>query len=199
VSNVLLVTCSADATTENLRRGACDALHAIGQCGGGGTVRERHLYSHAIPALADNVALALMTAPKRRSAAQWKAAAFTDLLLAEARSSDVFVIVAPLRNGRLPIELKEWIEHVGSAAELATNLTPNHPGPGKVAIVIAETLDASDGHSRETDFSDICNELRAWLKPVGVVDVALFEADADGYPLRQAPLMLIVSRSASIH
>ena len=201
MSNVLLVTCNSDSTSNNLRHAAGDAIHAIEGSNGACWIRERHLYSRAMPAPGEATLAALATNPAGRSPAQWKAAAFTDLLLQEVRTADVLVIAAPLENGCFPKELFAWSEHVALAAQFVPD---DGPGPtrqnrNKIAIVVAETFGLDNGDGGDADPSAACNGLRERLKYVGVSDVALFEADADGYPLRQAPLMLIISRSALAH
>ncbi len=199
--NVLLVTCSADATTDSLLRAAGDAISVIGQFDRYCTFRERHLYRGSIPSLGESAMAALKTNPKRRSAAQWKAAACSDLLLHEVRSADVLVIAAALDGGDFPTELSEWSEHVGRATELVADqraLTLGLPPP-KIAIVFAQSSSAPDEKLDNPHALAACDELRERLTHIGVTDVAIFEPDADGYPLRQAPLMLLVSRSALLH
>ena len=195
--NVLLVTCNSDSMTSNLRSTALDAIGVIGQAERNYRVRERHLYARAIPTLGENVIAALRTSPDQRSDAQWKAAACTDLLVHEVRAADVVVIAVPFENGGLPKELAEWSVHVGLAARCFDG---NQTGPqsrGKVAIVIAEI--AGDDPSAGTRLSLLCEDLREHLSPLGVNEVVPFEAEANGYPLRRAPLMLVVSRSRSMH
>jgi FMN-dependent NADH-azoreductase len=200
MSNVLLVTCNSESTTSNLRHAAGDAIHAIEGSRGGCWIRERHLYSRALPAFGEAAATALTTSPEQRSAAQWKAASFIDLLLQEARAADVLVIAAPLENGHFPKELLAWSELVAHAAQSIPRARqrPFVPSQSKVAIVIAEQLGLED-EDEERDLTTLCDGLRQRLHHIGVSDIALFEADAEGYPLRQAPLMLIVSRSALAH
>ena len=195
---VLLVTCNSDSTTSNLRSTALDAIGVIGRSEGGFTLRERHLYARAIPELNETVVAALRTNPNYRSAEQWKAAACTDLLVQEVHTADVLVIAAPFENGRPPKELSDWGIHIGLAARCFTgeqNAVPKTPN--KIAIVIAE------GHVSEPDveasLTTLCGDLRDHLKPLGVSEVALFEADRAGYPLRSAQLVLVVSRSRSVH
>jgi FMN-dependent NADH-azoreductase len=192
MSNVLLVTCSADSTSHNLRRTAAEAIHVIDHAHSGCSVRERHLYCRALPEFGADVVAALMTPPQHRTPPQWRAAAFTDLLLQEARVCDVLVIAAAIEDGRLPKELLTWSEHVAQAAQFVAD-PRRHPAATKTAILISETRGPGG------DLAHLCEGLRNRLKPIGVDDVALFEADAEGYPLKQAPLMLVVSRSALLH
>jgi len=118
--NVLLVTCNSDSTTSNLRNTALDAVGVIRRAEGNFTLRERHLYARAIPELNDTIVAALRTNPDARSAAQWKAAACTDLLVQEVHAADVLVIAAPFANGRPPKELSDWGIHIGLAARCFT-------------------------------------------------------------------------------
>jgi FMN-dependent NADH-azoreductase len=195
--NVLLITCNSDASSGNLKRSAGDAIGVIGRLDRGSALRERHLYGGAIPALSEVVTTALRTAPSHRSASQWQAAAATDMLLREVRLADVLLIAVPLENGgALPKELVEWGEHVGRAGCCALlDVRPpikNH----KLAIVIAE---AGAGTAGADNLAPVTRSLEALLAPLGVDEVVLFEADADGYPIRQAALMPIVSRSIAVH
>ena len=195
---VLLVTCNSESTTNNLRSTALDAVGVIGRAQGGFTLRERHLYARAIPELNDAVVAALRTKPQARSAAQWKAVACTDLLVQEVNTADVLVIAAPFENGRAPKELSDWGIHIGLAARCFSGQQMSLPAAqGKVAIVIAEG--ASTEPETEAVMATLCGDLRDHLRPVGVNEVALFEADPSGYPLRSAQLMLLVSRSRSVH
>lgn len=196
--NVLLVTCNSDSTTSNLRNTAMDAVGIIGRAEGGLTLRERHLYARAIPELTESVVAALRTNPDFRSAAQWKAAACTDLLVQEVHAADVLVIAAPFENGRAPKELSDWGIHLGLAARCFAGQHRAIPKtPNKIAIVIAEA-DNVDIEA-EASLTTLCGDLRDHLNPLGIGEVALFEADRGGYPLRSAQLMLVVSRSRSVH
>lgn len=187
MSGVLLVTCNFEGTTQNLRRSTADAIHAVCQLDRGCTVRERHLYSNAVPRFGDDRAKALATDPRKRSAAEWKAATFSEMLLAEIRSSNILVISASLENGSLPDEILAWSEHVGAAALASPqrlDLTQN-----KTAIVVSERSACGVANA-----DTICATLHKSLRHAGVLDVASIEADSDGYPLRAGPIMLLASR-----
>jgi len=195
---VLLVTCNSDSTTSNLRSTALDAVGIIGRAEGGFSLRERHLYARAIPDLSETVVAALRTNPDYRSAEQWKAAACSDLLVQEVHGADVLVIAAPFENGRPPKELSDWGIHIGLAARCFTGQHKAVPRiPNKIAIVIAEGTNSEP--ETEAGLTTLCGDLRDYLKPLGVSEVALFEADRSGYPLRSAQLMLVISRSRSVH
>jgi FMN-dependent NADH-azoreductase len=200
--NVLLITCNSDASSGNLKRSTGDAIGVIGRLDKGSVLRERHLYGGAIPVLSEAVTAALRTDPRRRSASQWQLAAATDMLLREARLADVLVIALPLETGgALPRELVEWGVHVGLAGSGALldakQPARNHAKNLKLAIVIAEALEA--GTAGADNLAHVTRSLEALLAPLGVDEVVLFEADADGYPIRQATLMPIVSRSIAVH
>ncbi len=155
---VLLVTCNSDSTTNNLRSAALDAIGTIGRTEGGFTLRERHLYARAIPELSETVVAALRTNPDYRSAAQWKAAACTDLLVQEVHAADVLVIAAPFENGRAPKELSDWGIHIGLASRCFTGQHQTVPKTSsKVAIVIAEgTNGESETHA---GVATLCGDL----------------------------------------
>jgi FMN-dependent NADH-azoreductase len=196
--NVLLVTCNSDSATNNLRSTALDAIGVIGRAEGGFTLRERHLYARAIPELSETVVTALRTNPDRRSAEQWKAAACSDLLVQEVHAADVLVIAAPFENGRPPKELSDWGIHIGLAARCFSGRHQSVSRmASKLAIVIAEAHVSEP--ETEASLTMLCGDLRDYLRPLGVSEVALFEADRAGYPLRSAQLMLVVSRSRAVH
>ena len=136
------------------------------------------------------------TRPSQRSAAQWKAVALTDMMLQETRLADVLLITAPFAGGALPGELSAWIAHVAAAAALAPDKRPKHCAlhDTKVALVVVDR--GKDAGGPCPDLAPLRAGLLEKLAPLGVRDVVLFEADADGYPLRHAPVLLIVSRLA---
>ena len=190
VSGVLLVTCNSESMTRNLRRSAADAVDAMRRFDPGCSVRERHLYPNAVSKFGLDQASALATAPRRRTPAQWKAAALSELLLGEVRMSDTLVIAAPLIDGTVPAEILDWSEHLARAARTDGSYLSRRRG--KLAIVVVEDRNrGADASAKE-----VCNTLHRYLKDVGIADVVLVEADADGYPLRQGPLLMIASRQA---
>jgi len=193
MSSVLLVTCNTETTTRSLRRSAADVIHALRQWDQGCLVRERHLYRGAVPKFDPNMATALAISPQARTEAQWKTVALSELLLAEVRASDFLVIVAPLDQGALPPEILAWSEHVGCAAKADAVGRKIHSWPNKIAIVVGEHPIESADWSADC----VCRTLRTSLAQAGVADVALMEADPDGYPLRAAPIMLLVAKHES--
>src|SRR2546421_12133550 len=50
--------------------------------------------------------------PDKRSPAEAKALALSDILLAELEAADVVVFAAPMYNFSVPSSLKAWIDHV---------------------------------------------------------------------------------------
>jgi FMN-dependent NADH-azoreductase len=190
MSNVLMVTCNSDTTSANLRRSGGDAIDALKQADPGVTVRERHLSARPLPAIDCSVADALRVRPSRRSAAQWRTVSLADMMLQETRLADVLLITAPLRSGRIPAELSAWMAHVGAAAKLAPDERHKHCAThdAKVALVVVDTDGAGAG------LSELRNELQTSLAPLGVREAVIFETDCRGYPLRSAPVLLIVSR-----
>lgn len=195
--NVLLITCNSDASSGNLKRSAGDAIGVIGRLDKGSMLRERHLYGGAVPVLSEAATTALRTAPSQRSASQWQLAAATEMLLREVRQADVLLIAVPLESGgALPKELVEWGVHIGLAGSCALPDVRQPAKNYKLAIVIAE---AGAGTAGADNLAHVTRSLEALLAPLGVSEVVLFEADADGYPIRQAALMPIVSRSIAVH
>ncbi len=196
MTNVLLVTCNSETTGTNLRRTTGDVIGTMRRTDPGLVVRERHLSPGAIPPIGSVVATALRTPVARRTAAQWKAVVLLDVMLQEIRSADVLLITAPLADGELPAELAGWIAHVAEAARLAPDERRKHCAlhDVKVALVVVEPRPG--GEADCADLAPFRAALLASLAPLGVNDVVLFEADADGYPLRAATILLIVSRVA---
>ena len=193
MSSILLVTCNSETTTGNLRRSAADVIHALRQWDHGCMVRERHLYRGAVPKFDSNMATALAMSPQARTEAQWKTAALSELLLSEVRASQFLVIAARLDQDGLPPEIIAWSEHVGCAAKADAVGRKIHPWPNKIAIVVGDHPTGSAEWSADS----VCRTLRASLVQAGVADVALMEADPDGYPLRAAPIMLLVAKHES--
>jgi len=193
MSSILLVTCNSETTTGNLRRSAADVIHALRQWDHGCMVRERHLYRGAVPKFDSNVAASLAISPQARTEAQWKTVALSELLLSEVRASDFLVIAARLDQDSLPPEILDWSEHMGHAAAVDAVERKIHPWHNKIAIVVAERPIGN----AERSPNGVCESLRASLAQAGVAEVALMEADPDGYPLRAAPIMLLVARHES--
>lgn len=189
MSGVLLVTCSSEATTQSLQRSTADAIHAICQLDRGCPVRERHLYATAVPKFGEHQAMALAKDPRKRSAAEWKAAMFSEMLLAEIRSSSFLVISTSLGSGGLPDEILAWSEHVGAAALISPQRSLVTQAKTAILITASSCLVANA--------DTICATLHHSLRHAGVRDVAAIEADANGYPLRAGPIMLLASRSAA--
>jgi len=193
MSGILLVTCNSETATGNLKRSAADVIHALRQCDRGCMVRERHLYRGAVPKFDSTVAASLAINPQARTEAQWKTVALSELLLSEVRASDFLVIAARLDQDALPPEILDWSEHVGRAAAVDAVERKIHHWHNKIAIVVGER---PMGHA-EWSPDRVCESLRASLAKAGVADVALMEADQDGYPLRAAPIILLVARRES--
>jgi hypothetical protein len=169
-----------------LKRSAADVIHALRQWDRGCMVRERHLYRGAVTKFDSTIAAALAVSPQARTEAQWKTVALSELLLSEVRASEFLVIAARLVEGSLPDEIIDWSEHIGAAAEACRHKPESH----KVAIVVGEDQKlGTDAHA-----DAICSLLHRSLKRVDVAEVAFVEADPNGYPLRQAPLIMIASR-----
>ena len=175
--NILLVTCSSDATPNTLRCAAGDAIATIGQIDASLSVRERHLY----PQVSANVS-----------------ATRNDLLLQEIRAADVDLIEAPVTEGHLPAELVYWSANLERAALWAAR-ERSVPAPRpKLAIVVAAAARGDETSPEDIDLPALAAELRARLKPAGISELALLEPDPRGYPLRRGALMLIIAQAPAL-
>ena len=191
--NVLLVTCNSDDTNLSFRRAASAAIRAVRQFDYNAPVRERHLFSGAVPPLDRSTIDALKTSPNSRSAKQWKTASVTDMLLFEVRSADVFVITVPSVGGSIPKELKQWIEHVSLAAKatVGDRSDAGNPALHKIALLIfAEGASIPDFSSDSADSLSYRN-IREQLRSIGVAQIIELRSGSHHIQLPHDVLKLI--------
>ena len=115
------------------------------------------------------------TEPGARDAAQRRAPAKSDELVAEVTAADVLVIATPIYNFSVPASLKAWIDQV-ARARLTFRYTEHGPQgllAGKKAYVLVATGGTEVGS--EIDFAT------PWLKFVlgflGITDIEVIAAD----------------------
>jgi FMN-dependent NADH-azoreductase len=115
------------------------------------------------------------TEPDARDAAQRRALALSDELVAELTAADVLVIATPIYNFGVPASLKAWIDQV-ARARLTFRYTEQGP-QGLLAGKKAYVLVATGG----TEVGSAIDFATPWLKFVlgffGITDVEVIAAD----------------------
>jgi len=113
MSNVLLITSSLSGESAVSRKVANELVEGLRPRAA--SVRERHLTPENMPHI-DMAALAAGGTPaEKRSAAQNRAAALSDEIIAEVEAVDTVVIAAPMYNFTIPSTLKAWLDHLARA------------------------------------------------------------------------------------
>lgn len=144
-------------------------------------VVERDLDADPVPHLNVETTAALR-AGQTATAAQVKARAFSDALIAELKAADTVVIGAPMYNFGIPSTLKTWFDYV-----LRAGLTFKYSeaGPeglvtGKRAIVVLSRGGLySSGPAQPMDSQE--PHLRTLLGFMGITDVTFVRAEKLGY------------------
>ncbi|WP_372884692.1 FMN-dependent NADH-azoreductase [Shimia sp.] len=114
-------------------------------------------------------------APEERDAAQARALAFSDSLIAEIQSADTIVIGTPMYNFSIPAVLKAWIDQI---ARVGVTFAYTENGPkglltGKKAIISI----ATGGVPLGSDFDFASTYLRFALGFIGITDVTILDKD----------------------
>src|SRR6266446_10090394 len=110
--------------------------------------------------------------PEKRSPAEAKSLALSDVLLAELEAADIIVFAVPMYNFGVPSSLKAWIDHVvcPGRAFYYTEKGPEGLLKGKKAVVVVSRGGVySQGPAQQLDFQE--SYLRAVLGFIGITNV----------------------------
>ena len=119
--------------------------------------------------------------PEKRSPAEAKALALSDILLAELEAADVVVFAAPMYNFSVPSSLKAWIDHVVRPGRAFSYSEKGPQGllKGKKAVaVVARGGIYSEGPAQRLDFQE--SYLRAVLGFIGITNVHVVRVEGVG-------------------
>ncbi len=116
------------------------------------------------------------------TAAEQRARALSNELIAELRAADTIVIGAPMYNFGVTTSLRAWFDHVLRAGETFSYSEAGPKGllPGKRVIVIESRGGLySEGPAQAVDFQE--PYLRHLLGFMGITDVTFVRAEKIGY------------------
>ena len=119
--------------------------------------------------------------PEKRSPAEAKALALSDILLAELEAADVVVFAVPMHNFSVPSSLKAWIDHVVRPGRAFSYSEKGPQGllKGKKAVVVAARGGIySEGPAQQLDFQE--SYLRAVLGFIGITNVHVVRVEGVG-------------------
>jgi FMN-dependent NADH-azoreductase len=119
--------------------------------------------------------------PEKRSPAEVKAFALSDILLAELEAADVVVFAVPMYNFSVPSSLKAWIDHVvrpGRAFSYSEKGPEGLLKGKKAVVVIARGGIYSEGPAQQLDFQE--PYLRAVLGFIGITNVHVVRVEGIG-------------------
>jgi FMN-dependent NADH-azoreductase len=138
----------------------------------GAKVVVRDVAKEPLPHVDGAFATGRVLPPEKRSAAEARALALSDALVAELGAADVVVLAVPMHNFGLPSSLKAWIDHV---VRPGRTFSYSETGPegllkGKKAIVVVARGGVySEGPAKQLDFQE--PYLRAVLGFIGITNV----------------------------
>jgi FMN-dependent NADH-azoreductase len=119
--------------------------------------------------------------PEKRSPAEAKALALSDILLAELEAADIVVFAVPMYNFGVPSSLKAWIDHVLRPGRAFSYSQKGPEGllKGKKAVVVVSRGGIySEGPAQQLDFQE--SYLRAVLGFIGITNVHVVRVEGVG-------------------
>jgi FMN-dependent NADH-azoreductase len=119
--------------------------------------------------------------PEKRSPAEAKALALSDILLAELEAADIVVFAVPMYNFGVPSSLKAWIDHVLRPGRAFSYSEKGPEGllKGKKAVVVVSRGGIySEGPAQQLDFQE--SYLRAVLGFIGITNVHVVRVEGVG-------------------
>jgi len=118
---------------------------------------------------------------EKRSPAESKALALSDILLSELEAADVVVFAAPMYNFSVPSSLKAWIDHIvrpGRAFSYSEKGPQGLLKGKKAVVVVARGGIYSEGSAQQLDFQE--SYLRAVLGFIGITNVHVVRVEGVG-------------------
>jgi len=149
---------------------------------------KRDLAAEAVPHLTAERFGAFITKPEEHTPTQRAVVAYSDALIAELKSADVFVLGLPMYNFGVPSQLKAYFDHIARAGA-TFRYTPNGPEgllTGKKAYVFAARGGQHVGTALDTQTSYV----RDFFRFLGISDLEFVYAEglAVGPEVREASL-----------
>src|SRR5882724_10139577 len=136
---------------------------------------KRDLAAEAVPHLTAERFGAFITKPEEHTPTQRAVVAYSDALIAELKSADVFVLGLPMYNFGVPSQLKAYFDHIARAG---VTFTYSDKGPvglltGKKVYVFAARGGLYVGTPLDTQTSYV----RDFLRFIGMADVEFVYAE----------------------
>ena len=149
---------------------------------------KRDLAAEAVPHLTAERFGAFITKPEEHTPTQRAVVAYSDALIAELKSADVFVLGLPMYNFGVPSQLKAYFDHIARAG-VTFRYTPNGPEgllTGKKVYVFAARGGQHVGTALDTQTSYV----RDFFRFLGISDLEFVYAEglAVGPEVREASL-----------
>jgi FMN-dependent NADH-azoreductase len=149
---------------------------------------KRDLAAEAVPHLTAERFGAFITKPEEHTPTQRAVVAYSDALIAELKSADVFVLGLPMYNFGVPSQLKAYFDHIARAG-VTFRYTPNGPEgllTGKKVYVFAARGGQHVGTALDTQTSYV----RDFFRFLGISDLEFVYAEglAVGPEVRGASL-----------
>jgi len=197
--NLLVINSSAAREGSVSRTLVEDTVLQLLEANPDARVIRRDLGESPIPHLSTETLAGVRGVPA--TAAESRARALSDELIAELRAADTIVIGAPMYNFGVTTSLRAWFDHVLRAGETFSYSEAGPKGllPGKRVIVIESRGGLySEGPAGAYDFQE--PYLRHLLGFVGITDVTFVHAEKIGYgpEARAAALSTAKSRIATL-
>ncbi len=178
--NLLVINSSAAREGSISRTLVEDAVSRLVEANLAAKVVRRDLGASPIPHLSTETLAGVRGVPA--TAAEQRARALSDELIAELRAADTIVIGAPMYNFGVTTGLRAWFDHVLRAGETFSYSDAGPQGllPGKRVIVIeSRGGQYSEGPGQAVDFQE--PYLRHLLGFIGITDVTFVHAEKIGY------------------
>ncbi len=139
----------------------------------GGQVTYRDLAADPLPHIQEATIAAMFVPPATRTAAQARATAVQEALIAELAAADTLVLGAPMYNFGIPSALKAWIDHV-----VVFGRTVGGDLFAGTRVIIAGARGGAYGPGTPREDCDYQERyLRAVLALIGLTDVTVANAE----------------------
>jgi len=143
-----------------------------------GEVITRDVTSSNLPIIDAEWIGASFTPAAARTDAQREVLAFSDLLIAELRAADEYIIGAPMHNFTLTASLRLWIDQISRAGETFTYSEEGANGllKNKKATFIVTSGAVYDEGTAMASYNFVAPYLRAVFGFLGVTDTTIYMA-----------------------
>ena len=138
----------------------------------------RNLAKEPLPDVGEAFVTGRLLAQDKRSAAETKALAQSDVMVAELMAADVIVLATPMHNFGISASVKAWIDHI---VRPGVTFSYSDKGPlglvqgKKVILVLARGGIYAEGPMKSYDFQE--PYLRALLGFIGMTDLEVIRIE----------------------